>query len=210
MSLGFLAQPAGAQPGTDRTQPGFDRIAPLAVDRPLGFFVGEPAAEQGARDTDPELCVWALNDWVRHAEGRLMVEPAAEADALIRIYFVEPGFGQYGEMRPIRVGNRRGAAVYIRPETGALGPDIARAAQSDPLLRETIVYLTCLHELGHALGLEHTAEFADVMYFFGLGGDIPMFFNRYRSRLETRDDISHETGLSAGDIAAFLAAYRAD
>ena len=78
------------------------------------------------------------------------------------------------------------------------------------MLRDTIVYLTCLHELGHALGMEHTAEFADVMYFFGFGGDIPRFFGRYRAVLTVRDDIAGLSGLSAGDVEQLLAAYPPD
>ena len=67
-------------------------------------------------------------------------------------------------METIVVGGRLGAAVYIRPEMGSPGPDIAERASRDPLLRETIVYLTCVHELGHALGLRHTREYRDIMY----------------------------------------------
>jgi hypothetical protein len=49
------------------------------------------------------------------------------------------------------------------------------------------------------LGLVHTAEFADVMYFFGYGGDITEFFARYRRTLGERRDIRSSAGLSAGD-----------
>jgi hypothetical protein len=200
--------PAGAQPPAARAS--LEPIAPIANDGPIGYFVGDPPAAAGAGAGDAELCAWALDDWVAHAEGRLSVEAVAESAALIRIYFVAPGAGQYGEMRPMLLGGRRGALVYVRPETDALGPDIAAAAREDPLLRETIVYLTCLHEIGHALGLEHTAEFADIMYFFGYGGDIPVFFGRYRSRIETRADIARVSGLSAGDIERLLRAYPVD
>jgi hypothetical protein len=129
---------------------------------------------------------------------------------MIRIYFVPASAGQYGEMRPLLVDGRRGAAVYVRPDVRALGPDIARAAAEDPLLRETIVYLTCLHELGHAFGLAHTADYADIMYFFGFGGDVPAFFARYRERLRTRADIANEPGLSEGDVARLASLYRGD
>jgi hypothetical protein len=110
-------------------------------------------------------------------------------------------------MRALQVDGRRGAAVYIRPDTAALGEDISRAASLDSLFRDTIVYLTCLHELGHALGLAHTAQFADVMYFFGFGGDIPEFFGRYRRTLQERGDIRGSSGLSEGDLEQLEALY---
>jgi len=130
-----------------------------------------------------------------------------ENDALVRLYWVPAAGGQYGEMRPLDFQGRRGAAVYIRPDTAALGPDIAAQAGLDALFRDTIVYLTCVHELGHALGLAHTANFEDVMYFFGFGGDIGEFFGRYRRQLKVRDDIRSASGLSEGDLAQLSALY---
>ena len=191
--------PAAAQPPAAESL--LAMIAPLPNETPVGFFIGVIGAGIGARPGDAELCRWALEDWVRQADGRIEIVPAPEAEARLRIIFVEPSFGQYGEMRAVLVDGVRGAEVFIRPDTDALGRDIASAARADPLLRETIVYLTCLHEIGHALGLEHTADFADIMYFFGFGGDIPAFFGRYRERLASREDIPAQSGLSAGDVA---------
>jgi hypothetical protein len=184
--------------------------APLDTDAGLvTYFVapGEPGSH--FRREDRDLAVWALAAWERSANGVLRFEPASEESALVRVYWVPAGGGQYGEMRPLVVGGRRGAAVYIRPDTDALGEDIAELADSDPLFRDTIVYLTCVHELGHALGLRHTADFRDVMYFFGFGGDIPRFFERYRERLGERGDIERISGISSGDLRQLSALYGA-
>jgi predicted Zn-dependent protease len=85
-----------------------------------------------------------------------------------------------------------------------LGRDVGDAARRDPLFREGVVYLTCLHESGHALGLRHTAAFADIMYSFQFGGDILGYFERYRRALKTRADIETHSGISGADRAALL------
>jgi matrixin len=184
-------------------------LQPLTADGRVPYFIALGEARSEFHAGDLELARWALQAWEKALGGVLKFELSSEDDALVRVHWVAPGAGQYGEMRPLLVRGRRGATVFIRPDTNALGDDIARLARADPLLRETIVYLTCVHELGHALGLEHTSAYADIMYFFGYGGDIPGFFTRYRKQLKTRDDIARLSGLSDDDVKRVRALYSA-
>lgn len=138
---------------------------------------------------DPQLARWAFTAWENASKGRLhFAETKDRSAAQIQLVWATPASGLYGET----VGN----VVNIR---------IAAEGVKDPLLRDTIVYLTCLHESGHALGLAHTANFDDIMYTFQYGGDIQEYFARYRRRLTTRADIRKNSGLSAADRARIAA-----
>ena len=168
----------------------------------------ELAKQSGCTSADAELGVWALEAWQKAAAGELRVMATPDENrARIRIYWAWGTQSLYGEARPIVVEGKRGAAVFVIPDMARLGPDIDAVAKRDPLFRDTVVYLTCLHESGHALGLPHTAQFADIMYSFGFGGDIVEYFGRYRRELASRQHIPDHAGISPADrekLAAVL------
>jgi hypothetical protein len=174
---------------------------------PVSYFIAEGKTGTGYRPGDRELALWAFQSWQRSAGKNLRFEPASESSALVRLVWAGPGGGEYGETQPLLVHGRRGAVVFIRPDVEALGADIARRATADDLLRDTIVYLTCLHELGHALGLQHTRDFRDIMYFFGYGGNVAEYFGRYRAQIHTRNEIASVSGLSDADVVRIQTIY---
>jgi hypothetical protein len=150
-----------------------------------------------------QLVERAMRTWAAASDGAFTLRRTfVERDAGIRVYFNGAG-GNYGETRP-----------HVNRATGLIDEaEVAIAAdapiQVDTLTRDIIVYLTALHELGHALGLEHTANFDDIMYLFRQPGDGPRYFGNYRRLLRTGDDIgtATATGLSAYDVAALRGLY---
>ncbi len=161
----------------------------------------DKAPEAHCKPGDVELARWALDAWRRSADGGLVLKAVAgESSARLRVYWVSGRSQLYGEARPFAFEGKRGAEVHVLPS-------VVRAGE-DALLRETVVYLTCLHETGHALGLPHTDGFADIMYTFQFGGDISEYFGRFRRQLKLRSDIAHTNAISPADRAALLATPR--
>jgi hypothetical protein len=148
---------------------------------------------------DVQLAEWALTTWERASKGKLDFKAAPKEDARIRIVWATAEEGMYGEARGTFVNGHRAIDVYVRP---------APLETADALLREAITYLTCVHETGHALGLPHTSNFADIMYSFQYGGDISEYFGRYRRKLRSREDIRNNSGLSDDDRAQLARALR--
>ena len=185
-------------------------LAPAALDtsEPIPYFIADGRGVPGYDIFDRDLARTALDAWSRESGGRLrFVESASESGALIRRAWVSGDQGLFGETRHIRVSGKPGAIVYVMPDASQLGRELAVRAGEDKLLRDTIVYLTCVHELGHAMGLGHTDQFADIMYSFGYSGNFTEYFLRYRRRLETRSDIRSHSGLSPDDADALRALY---
>ncbi len=175
----------------------------------ITYFIEDGKGVPGYRDSDRELAKLALDAWSRESAGKLKFSEAnASSGALIRFRWISTNEGLYGETQPIQVNGKRGALVYVMPQVSVQGEPLATPATQDILLRDAIVYLTCVHELGHAVGLSHTAKFEDIMYFFGYGGNILDYFMRYRSKLQSRSDIAKYSGLSASDVEVLRTIYR--
>lgn len=176
---------------------------------PIPFYIEDGKGVPGYKASDRDLAKMALDAWSRESGGRLKFAESKERDsAIVRLRWVSANEGLFGQMQRIQVNGKPGATVYVMPEVGNLGEPLSTHAQRDGLLRDTIVYLTCVHELGHAVGLPHTDKFADIMYSFGFGGDLVEYFMRYRTKLKSREDIPKFSGLSPADMQFLRSLYR--
>jgi hypothetical protein len=181
----------------------------LDTRQPISVYIEDGKRVPGYRDTDRELAQMAVDAWSRESGGKLKFTEAKQRDgAIIRLRWISPTEGLYGETQRVDVNGKPGAIVYVMPQVSVQGEPLASRAVQDALLRDTIVYLTCVHELGHAVGLNHTSKFQDIMYYFGYGGDILAYFMRYRNQLQSRADIAKHSGLSTGDIRALHVLYK--
>ena len=181
-------------------------LVPLDADGLITYYIAEGIPKFGSRPADNELATWAFKEWERAAGGSIRLEASAdEGMALIRLYWHSRNSRQFGQMRS-HVGSlwRRQALLYVRPDSHSKHPTLGPAAGRDPLLRDTIVYMTCLHEIGHALGLGHTAADDDIMRTEAS----PPNFVRYRQKLKTRADIAKVLWLSAADTSRIRQLYQ--
>ena len=164
--------------------------------------VGVWIAASPVRKDDPAFVERAMRVWTQAAGGQFTLDTiAAEDAAQVRIRF---GTGEdlLGETTPL-VDRRTGFLAHA---------DIAIAANlpGDRLQQRIVIYMTALHELGHALGLRHSSAFDDIMYFFRRPEDPDQYFGAFRRRLRSANDIGspRATGLSARDVEELRALYR--
>ncbi|HJZ71214.1 MAG TPA: matrixin family metalloprotease [Vicinamibacterales bacterium] len=168
---------------------------------PRGVTVHVWVDARNAPGSGVALVQRAMRTWTDAAAGRFSLATVARSEtADIQVRFVGSDM-VYGETRP-----------HVAPGTGMIARAevfINRDTPEDPLFERIVVYLTALHELGHALGLEHTDDFSTIMYRFRHLDDGAKYFGAYRQQLRSIDDVgsARATGLAPADVTALRALY---
>jgi len=167
----------------------------------IPYFIAKAVDGSGYRAGDEQLVVWALQEWQRRLGGLPRFQQAGSEDAAtIRVRFLPwSEEAALGRMEPSDLNGRTIVSLDIRPDEHRFRPTVRRRVIEDPLMRDVVIYYVCLHEIGHALGLSHSQNAADVMW-PGVNGVTLPVYDHYRHRLQSREDIPNVSWLSKDDV----------
>jgi hypothetical protein len=189
------------------------RIAAIAAMGALGATFGEGVRwPHGAKipvwienvnvpEDQREMVRRAFHVWEGASDGAFsFTETQAFPPQGIRVRFVNDD-ENFGETMPYLDTRTR---EIVKADV-LLNRDIV----GDPLHKKMVVYLTALHEIGHALGLGHTERWGCIMYKFRQSSDPPRVFVGYRKKLRSEADIGSDraSGLADEDRRALRRLY---
>jgi len=198
-----VQQPPGPDPGAQRRVSRPPRKL-LPLDGAISYFIAAGIDRSRYMPGDAQLAVWAFEEWQRATPRLRFIRTDDESNSVVRLYWVPWRATELGATSSFGANGRPAASVFVAPDTRHLPAALARAAAEDPLMRDTIVYFLCLHEIGHALGLAHTADPADIMQ---AGGHADVLFPRLRTRISTRASIPMSNWLSNNDRMRVASLY---
>ena len=104
--------------------------ARLDTSAPVPYFIESGRGVPGYLDSDRELAALALDAWSRESGGVVkFTEAGTPASALIRVRWIAPGDGVYGETERVSVNGKPGAIVNVMPDVEQQGEPLGESRQ---------------------------------------------------------------------------------
>src|SRR5689334_6694433 len=98
----------------------------LDTRQPISFYIEDGKGVSGYKDSDQQLARTALDAWSRESGGKLkFTESKERAGAIIRVRWISPTEGLYGETQRVDVNGKPGAIVNVMPQVAAQGEPLA-------------------------------------------------------------------------------------
>lgn len=134
---------------------------------PLKIYVHEGAGVKGYQKSFPSYIWHALETWSQASGNKLSFQKVTKKDkADIEVRWIsEPVMLPEGKRMRVKQGvaERDQDGDYISHVLVRI--DTMNSYDPDRKIEESEAASICMHEIGHALGLEHSPNLADIMYF---------------------------------------------
>src|SRR5437773_4746077 len=112
-----------------RPQFGRSNLGVLDAREAISFFVEEGKGVPGYRETDRDLAIMAFAAWSRERGGKLkFIESKERERALIRLRWILPTEGLYGETQRVEANGKHGAIDYAMAQVAVQRQPLTRRA----------------------------------------------------------------------------------
>lgn len=134
---------------------------------PIKVFISDGEKEKGFKKTFPDYIWHALDTWCIASGNKLSyVKQSKKKDADLEVAWIsEPIYMEDGDRKRKKQGLASRDESEGDIEHVVVTIDTMNGFDQERPLGESEAASVCMHEIGHALGLEHSSNFKDIMYF---------------------------------------------